>query len=272
MNKELQKKLSKYSAAAVAVVATGAAANAQVVYTQVNKTLTGANNPVDSIDINQDGTYDLGMIISSYSSYNYAGVFGGPINSQGHALAGSSPSSFPYPFKLNAGEQINTKQFLPADSFGTFTIFYNNSNPFSSFWNGGVTDGYLGIKLNVNGNTHYGWVRMDMAADAKTVVIKDMAYNATAGGPIQAGQGLSVEIYEKIANSVWITGNQLHTDLQMEFNNATISLTDITGKLIQQIELTEAVNSIDLGDLPAGTYVLSLVMDGNTYNKKAVVQ
>jgi len=269
MNKDLQKKLKRYSAAAVAVVASGTAANAQIVYTWVNKTIN--QNGIDSVDINQDGTYDLAMVQYNVPSYQLDIVFGGPLNSQGHAMAGSSPSSYPYPFALNASDQIDAKQFLAPDSFGTFTWVQSGSNPYSSFWNGGITDGYLGMKLNISGSTHYGWVRMDIAANGKTIVIKDMAYNSTANGSLMAGQGMSVEIYEQIANSMWVTGNKLHTDLQIEFNKAQISLIDIAGKMIQQFNLTEGVNTFDLGEIPAGTYVMSLVVDGDTYNKKAVV-
>lgn len=271
MNKELQNKLKKYSAAAVAVAATGISADAQIVYNMVNKTMNLAN-PIDSIDINMDGTFDLGMIISDYPSYMATVITGGPINSQGHAMAGSTTSSYNYPFKLNAGVDVNTQTFIADNSFGTFALVVAGSNPYYSFWNGGVTDGYLGMKLKVGGNTHYGWVRMDMAADNKQVVIKDMAYNSTPGGSIQTGQGLNVKDFEQIANSVWISGKALHTDIKVEFNNANISLIDVTGKVVQQFELTQGINTFDLGDLPTGAYVLSLVMDNNTYNKKAVVQ
>lgn len=273
MNKELQSKLKKYSAAAVAVAATGISADAQVVYNMVNKTLSLAN-PVDSIDINADGTFDLGMIISDYPSYSATVITGGPINSQGHAMAGSTTSSYNYPFKLNTGDQLNTQGFIADNSFGTFALVVAGSNPFYSHWNGGVTDGYLGMKLKVGANTHYGWVRMDIAANNKTIVIKDMAYNSTPSGAMQAGQGhpqFGIESYEAIANSVWITGNTLHTELLAGFTDASVSLIDISGKTIQTFVLNGGTNTFDLGELPAGTYVTSLIMDGNTFNKKAVV-
>jgi hypothetical protein len=274
MNKELQSKLKKYSAAAVAVAATGISADAQVVYNMVNKTLNLAN-PIDSVDINADGTFDLGMVINDYPSYSATVITGGPINSQGHAMAGSTTSSYNYPFKLNTGDQINTQLFIPDDSFGSFSIVVAGSNPFYSHWNGGVADGYLGMKLKIGANTHYGWVRMDITANNKTIVIKDMAYNSTPGGAMQAGQGhpqFGIESYEAIANSVWITGNTLHTELLTGFTTAAVSLIDISGKTIHTFALDGAVNTFDLGELPAGTYVLSLQMDGNTFNKKAVVQ
>ncbi len=269
MNKELQKKLKKYSAAAVAVAATGVTANGQVVYNQVNKTVD-ANNPIDSIDINSDGNYDFAMVM--YYSGSNAIVLGGPLNSQGHAMAGSTPSSYNYPFKLNSGDQINTQVFLPANTAGTFTFVYGGTNPYNEFWNGGVTDGYLGLKLSVSGNTHYGWVRMDIAANGQTIVIKDMAYNQTANGAIQAGEGLSIEDYAKIANSAWVSNSNLYVDLPVEFNQGAIHLIDVTGREVVAFELSTGKQEFNLADLATGTYVLSIRLDGNEYNKKVVVQ
>jgi hypothetical protein len=271
MKKELQKKLSKYSAAAVAVAATGIGANGQnIVYTSVNSTLT-TTNPVDSVDINADGTYDAAMVIYDDPSIGLTFVLGGPLNSQGHALAGSIPSGYNYPFRLNAGEQINTQNFLPVDSAGTFTWVQNGTNPFNEFWNGGVTDGYLGLKLNVGGNTHYGWVRMDIAADGQTVVIKDMAFNSTANGAITAGQGIGLDKYAEIANSVWVDGERIYADILIEFNHASIDLIDITGKQVANFELANAKQDFDVSHLAAGTYVLSIKVDEDIINKKVVL-
>lgn len=272
MNKELQKKLSKYSAAAVAVAATGISATGQnIVYTQVNSTLTTANN-VDSVDINADGNYDAAMVIYDYPANGVTFVLGGPINSQGHALAGSTPSAYNYPFRLNAGDQINTQNFLPADSAGTFTWVNNGSNPYYEFWNGGVTDGYLGLKLSVGGNTHYGWMRMDISQDGKTVTIKDMAYNSTANGAIQAGEGLSLDDHAQIANSIWVNEKRLFVDLPVEFNTGVISLLDLTGKEVKRFELTNGKQDFDLSDLSVAPYILTMTLDDDTYNKKVVIQ
>ncbi len=269
MKKELQKSLSKYSAAAAAVVAVGGAANAQVVYTQVNKTLN-TTNPVDSIDINQDGIYDAAMVIYDLGSGD-AAVIGGPINSQGHAFAGSVPSGYNYPFKLNAGVPVNTQNFLAAEAVGTFTFVVGGVNPYNSFWNGGVTDGYLGVKLKVGANTHYGWVRMDMAANGLQVVIKDMAYNATANGSINTAQGIGIDTYEQVINSLWVSNRKLIVDLKSEFTTGMVSIIDVSGKTVQNVELTSTQQSVDLANYAAGIYVLSLNLDGNTYNKKVVI-
>ena len=276
MKKDLRSKLPKYSAAAVAAVAAGSAANAQVTYTAVNKTITAptaAGVVLDSIDINTDGMYDIAMAVYTANGGTVNAVLGGPINAQGHAMAGSVPSSYNYPFKLANGAAVNTQNFLTADSAGTFTLVINGATPYNSFWNDGVIDGYLGVKLSVGGNTHYGWVRMDMTADGKQVVIKDMAYNATANGAITAGQGqLSVPDMEAIASGVWVSGKELHTDLQVSFNSASVRLMDLSGKEVFNTELTAATGSVSLEALPVGVYVVSLNVDGNTFNKKVVLQ
>lgn len=270
MNKELQKKLTKYSAAAAAVVATGAAADAQIVYTSVNKTINQGG--VDSVDINQDGTYDLAMIQYNVPSYQYDIVLGAPLNSQGHAIAGSAPSGYNYPFRLNAGDQINTQQFLAPDSGGTFAwVYAGTSNPWGSFWNGGVTDGFLGVKLNVSGSTHYGWIRMDVSADGKTITIKDMAYNAAANDPIQANQSMGLPHLEEIANSVVMAGSMLKAEINIEFTEGTLNLMDISGKVVETFELNAGSQEFDLSHLASGTYVVSMLVDGNTINKKIII-
>lgn len=279
MKNKLTKTLKKYSAAAIALVAASATTEGQVVYNQVNKTLN-SSNPTDSVDINMDGNYDFLMTVTNFvsttSSYTYTfdRIMGKPMNFQGHALAGTtSSSSYAYPFKLNSGDPIKSQMFLPPNDDGTFVYLYSGS-PYGSGqnWNGGVVDGFLGMKLQIGANVHYGWIRMDISADAHTVVIKDMAYQVTPNGGISAGeQGLDFPEYAQIANSVWIAGNQLHTELLSDFANATVYIIDIAGKIVQTCQLNGGINTFDLVEMPAGTYVISLQMDGKTFNKKAVV-
>jgi hypothetical protein len=276
MNQELRKKFPRYSAAAIAAMAAGTTAEAQIVYNQVNKTInapTADGFVIDSIDINVDGDFDLAMVIYTANGGAANLVLGGPINNQGHAMAGSIPSSYNYPFRLNNGAQINTQAFLPNNEAGSFTVVVNGNTPYNSFWNDGVTDGYLGVRLNVAGNTHYGWVRMDMAANGKQVVIKDMAFNSTVNGAITAGQGqLSVPEMENILAGVWVAQRELITDIQAPFEQGTLQLFDLQGKVAKEVTLNAPNNRIDLSDLAVGAYVLTVRVDGYVLSKKVMVQ
>lgn len=65
-----------------------------------------------------------------------------------------------------------------------------------SEWNG-YAEGYIGVKVSLDGQEHYGWVRISIASDGSSVTIKDFAYEATPGVPIDAGMGsLPVELAE----------------------------------------------------------------------------
>ena len=63
MNKDLQKRLGKYTAAAAALVgATGA--NAQIVYTDVNPDFAHPGNEIGyGLDLNNDANFDFVLIL-----------------------------------------------------------------------------------------------------------------------------------------------------------------------------------------------------------------
>lgn len=53
----------------------------------------------------------------------------------------------------------------------------------------GSGDKYVGVRLKLSDNTtHYGWIRINYAANGFTVVVKDFAYNKNANESIKAGQ------------------------------------------------------------------------------------
>ncbi len=273
MTTELQKKLRNYSSAAAAVIATGSVASAQgITYMQVNKTLD-LNAPIDSIDVNQDNVYDLGIVIGDDPADTTRVVIGVPINYQGHAMAGSAPTGFNYPFQLNSGDDIKTQAFLPDDSFGYFLYSVGGVTPYGSFWLNGVTDGYLGMKFNFSGNTHYGWVRMDVAADGSSVVIKDFAYHNTPDATIDAGDnGLSLADLRELANEFWVNDQELFVDLKDSHNNASLVLHNMAGQEVKNFALESAKGTFSLGDLSAGVYTVSLRIEGNQISKKVVVR
>ncbi len=53
----------------------------------------------------------------------------------------------------------------------------------------GVQNGYLGVRFDTDGNTHYGWVRMSVSgATGAGATIHDWAWNTTPGQGLWAGQ------------------------------------------------------------------------------------
>ncbi len=90
---------------------------------------------------------------------------------------------------LNLNDPVNTKT-----NWGQYSSSsnWNLASYFSSSSYGGNFPGtsgkYIGIKFQVSGNTHYGWIQVDIPADVSSVTISGYAYNDTPAGPITAGQ------------------------------------------------------------------------------------
>jgi len=62
-------------------------------------------------------------------------------------------------------------------------------------WNGGATNGFMGFQFTSNGNTHYGWARLNIEKFSDPtrpfgITLRDFAYEDVAGQPITAGAGI----------------------------------------------------------------------------------
>ena len=197
MKKNLQSRISKYTAVAGAVVS-AAGAQAQVVYTDVNPDYSHdapQNNgfAIYPLDLNNDQTVDF--LVASRDTVTTATVrltLAVPYGT--NAVAGETPSAYDYALALDINSMVDsTLNWIAA----TNTMAYNvdSANPYDENWNG-VTDKYLGLKFVVGANTHYGWARLDSYAIGDSIVVKDYAFNATPNGGIMTGDMGSVSLTE----------------------------------------------------------------------------
>ena len=181
LNAKLNQRLSAYvtaaSAAGVAMLAAAPFAEAKIVYTPANLRMTlGGNLP---IDINGDGVDDFffewRLLGSSFVTYgSYVGVMRKTIDDP---VVMSSAAA------LNWGVRIGPKaQF---ESLGLL-VLYSGICPACSArgpW-AGVNNKFLGVTFKISGQTHYGWVRVNL----HTKTITGYAYETNANQPILAGE------------------------------------------------------------------------------------
>ncbi|MDX2002132.1 MAG: T9SS type A sorting domain-containing protein [Chitinophagales bacterium] len=235
----LSQKLAAYSALAAGTAAAlmPNEAEAKIVYTDecpdVNIQISGFafgffidNDTVEDFKL----SVQQGMYAGTYD-YGLAAIFTPP----GNAIAGDTYTtggySIPTPFALNAGDTIKS------------TLTFNNSTgatapQYLGFDLGGLvsvgnwisaTDKYIGIKFQINGQTHYGWIRLDVQVTPTTPIIriKDYAYEDVPNTPIVAGampaaaSGVTGIVPSDVAD------NNNGTDLKVDFvkasNESTIS-------------------------------------------------
>jgi hypothetical protein len=176
------------SATGVGVLATTPPARAEIVYTPANTKLT--NGPL-FIDLNHDGINDF--VLSDYPSFvKDRRLAGRGLAPQNGLLGYPSGSSYPA-LALKFGAGIGRRSAFwrypglmanVAATFGTVV-----SGPWAN-----VSDRFLGLKFDINGQTHYGWARLSVKAGVRggssgiTALLLGYAYETVPNKPIHAGQ------------------------------------------------------------------------------------
>ena len=187
------------AAAGVSVLALTQASVGEVVITKKNIPLN-TGGPV-SIDLNKDGLADFQFSITGYrttrSSHlhtketvkplTHGGLVGGPWN--GH------PG--PYASALLRGAKIGSS----AHFVGGKVVIQRNSEydsgagisygnwPFTYGGSDGTEVRFLGVKFQIKGQTHYGWIRLAVGVGRKAVpgAVLGYAYETIANKRISAG-------------------------------------------------------------------------------------
>jgi hypothetical protein len=178
-----------------------------ITYTDINpdislvppvNTTPGSLDLEQLIDLNDDGIDDVSIRIASYNlTYNsytfnlgnsYAdGENGASILARYDEVDfGPYTGSYYVAKGLSSGDPIDAAQTVWAGYgyLGVKGTYYSEPVNFGDFLGG---DKFLGVRFEVGGNTHYGWVRIGVAGDGKSLKIKDYAYHTTPDTAIDAG-------------------------------------------------------------------------------------
>lgn len=299
MKKKLQlneKKLASFTAVASAVIA-GNSVDAQIIYTDVSPDVViDTTLGTYALDFNNDaapdvqfnvqhvsgsGTYQasIGTFTYTYSgSYAVAGTPPGGGMQQGLVPSGSSSSSTSTVVPLNNGDAINgLANFSSSGALGydiTFAIpAFGYSLPYLGGEFLGSTDKYLGVKFTAGATTHYGWVRLDVAADASTITIKDYAYNQFPDGEILAGQMVGLEnisVEEKV--TVKTTLNEAIINVTPDLIGGKVNLYNMSGQLVASTSIQDVDTKLSFEGIETGIYTVAAQFDAGQVTKKVYVK
>jgi hypothetical protein len=197
---KVEKRLASYAlaaATAAGLIVAPESANASIVYTPATITLT---NGTLNIDLNGDGIADFTLVdrikvLNSYSN-RMLGVTGfagaSVVESSNGGAAGLKMGSY-----ISAG-----RAFLPVArqraTMASVGYQCNTASGCHSFVDGeftNVKNVYLGFKFVINGQTHYGWARINenyvyqMHGKSKIkIYLSGYAYETNPDTAIRAGQ------------------------------------------------------------------------------------
>lgn len=254
-NSKLAKRLTQYSSFALAIMGISET-NGQVIYTDVNPDFSGSMGSVYALDLDNNDIVDFALLNSNISGSFYLYASPSPYYSNG--ILGSIGSFYKYPFALDAGVNISS------GASGNFLVGYSNIlnyNGQDGNWIG-VTDKYLGVRFDIAGNTHYGWIRLDVDANANYVV-KDFAYEATPNKGIKAGAGqLSVKSNDFESFSFY--PNPVKDKLMLEAKSpiTAIAIYDLLGKEVISKTPGQTDYQMNASQLPPGTYFMKITING----------
>lgn len=179
-----RKRRAAYSLAAGAAACTAGASTEAAVVWSGPQNIAVNQGFSSNFNLDGDGFDDITLKNYVFGGGNYQGatVIFGP-----GKLVGFQPG-LAYVSALTAGAPINAGTLGPT-FFGSMA--YGAVNPNAQFNN--ATDAFVGLSFPAGGNTYYGWLRVDVNNAAGTLLVKDWAYESTAGAGIAAGAGIVPE-------------------------------------------------------------------------------
>jgi len=276
-------KLAGYTAVAGAIVA-GSAANAQITYMDVNPDVvidsnTTLINPY-AIDFNNDATPDIVLgvahIEGATSTFTYKGAFAyAGILDTNNAIIASDTATIAA--ALDCGVAVSAAATFGNDSYGNFgyAALINGTIPFASTTTPflGATDKYLGVKFNAASGTHYGWVKLSVAANAETITVKEYAFNATPDEAINTCQTAGIQDVS-VENKVTIktTLNDATINVTPDLIGGSISMVSMAGQVVKTIAISDVNTTISFEGVDSGIYSVNANFASGSVNKRVYVK
>lgn len=283
-NSTLDSRLKRYSAFTAAVAAT-AVAQAQIVWTDVSPdaVVTIGN----SFAINMDNTGATEFTIEQNSSTSFFNAVYNEILQNGSA-SNAEVAIYTSTFFSGYGVAYIASAFSAGQSIGSSLSFipYSVSSPvMAAYGTMSTTSGgtyalsfgasgtrFLGVRFDIGGNTHYGWIRVTTPSFPDQITVHDYAYNSVADQPIQAGAGVGID--ESLAGQVSVINqnNELNINFGQLNGNKQIDVINITGQTLLTARTSNSYTTMQLDGIASGVYLVNIYHAGEMATQKIYVK
>jgi len=144
-----------------------------------------------SIDIDKDSTIDFGLYLKlnkdNNDKYNYLLTIAGEVLY--NEMKSISINGDDYIKTLSKNDSINVVSFLDwSFDCNIFEIEKTIGNTEEKYGFSGKDDMLIGIRFLIGTELHYGWLKLDVAADYKSAIVKEVAYDIRPNIGIKAGE------------------------------------------------------------------------------------
>ena len=281
-NYAFNRKLKSYSALAGTMAAAAGSANAQIIYTDVNPDVTINSGGVYNLDLNNDGILDYTLqqrsgTLYSFIQYDVVGVnpeFSlNEVDTLGNQAAHAAGAGFTIDSTLNWVDSTEmASQFPPtAAAMGAVITGLGSAGNFL-----GQTGKFLPLKFYVEGLFYYGWVRVDVAADALSFKVIDYAYRDAHDMPLVTGVISDVGIHENTLSNnatIYSYGKEVNVILGSTLPvEGSISITNMLGQEITNTVITAAKTVLPLENAKAGIYLVTIRQGNDIHTKRVSIR
>lgn len=209
-SEQLGKRIEVYALAAttagVSVLALLPSAEAEIVYTPANQNI-GVNSSLN-LDLNHDGIADFQL----WNEYSFRNAIEAKLGVKPMLPANRIAGNSEFVAALPGGVAIGGDARFPKQGDGIMIWwFYSFSTSICCGSYGPwrhAKDRYLGLKLSVNGEIHYGWARLttNLKGTQISATLTGYAYETVAGQAIDAGQTKENSAAASISTSNSVVG------------------------------------------------------------------
>jgi hypothetical protein len=284
-NAGFQKKLKTYSAMAGTFAAAMNSADAQVVYTNVTPDSTLNAGEMFNLDLNNDAIVDFKLLQKS-GNYPYMGFYVSYDAVAVYALnAPNAIDTMPgtgMPAAFNAGQSVDqsltwidsAQAALQSPPFSNILAGYI---PLAAQGGGnflGENGKFLPLRFDVGSARYYGWVRLDVAGDAKSFKVIDYAYTNYLNSVSITGDlvGISESALNDKVN-IYSYNKAVIIDLDATVNTqGTIMISDISGKKISETSINALNMNIPLNEVKTGVYLVTVKQTNGSYTKRLFIK
>jgi hypothetical protein len=183
-------RLNMYSlaagAAGVGLLALAPPAQGEIVYTAANVVISAQGLRSYPLDLNHDGTTDFFLNATFKESVDTSGgtsrIMARPAQSNGVVGYGASAAD------LMGGAPIGPARKFDGRVLGVLHTFIGTEFSFHGNW-ANVTNRYLGLEFQIDGQTHFGWARISLPGkNPLKATLTGFAYETIPNTPIIAGK------------------------------------------------------------------------------------
>lgn len=255
--------------------------NAQIIFTDIQDTsinypiipYLGEGNAEYYLDMNNDSINDfyLGLgiwqefISPSYQPISYV--------SQIHSIGNNTYIYANLDNINNCAAILDLNDTIDQNSNWLSWIKFVYINIPNVFINCGVPyqDKYYGFRIDVNDNSHYGWLHLN-ANGRGEFVLKSYAYNTAPNQLIKAGQTESISslIFKEDLKYVSISFNSNILSIKQTENKELINnviIYNINGGKLYEGIINNYSASIYLSDIRSGIYIVRVAFDNYIYSE-----